>query len=147
ATVPATGEGITVVLADGAEIGFSPGPEGGLVPETRPRLRLARLDDGTWELADGPATTWSFDPEGVLVEARSGASHLILEREEGKVVALTEATTRRWVRLSWEEARIASQTSSDGRVATYRYEGSHLVEVARPAGRTSYAIEEDRIAS
>ena len=133
AIVPGSGEGIVVTLPDGAEIGFSPGPEGSLVPETRRHLRLHRLDDGSWELRDGPRATWSFDAGGSLTDARSGSSHLLLEREEGQVVALSETTSGRWVRLVWEEGRVATQTSSDGRVAAYRYRGSHLVEVTRPA--------------
>src|SRR2546421_22516 len=58
--VPGSGEGIVVPLPDGAEIGFAPGPEGPLVPETRPHLALHRLADGSWELRDGPAATSGF---------------------------------------------------------------------------------------
>src|SRR2546428_8428071 len=144
---PGAGEGIVVLLAEGPDPGFAQGKQGRIAPGTRPQLGLHRLDDGSWELTDGPATTFSFDPEGALTQARSGSSRLLLEREGGRVVALSETTTGRWVRLDWEGGRVASQTSRDGRLATYRYRGPHLGEVTRPAGGLSYTIEDARIAS
>jgi RHS repeat-associated protein len=147
AVLPGAGEAIGVVLSDGAEIGFAADPEGALMPETRPHLRLLRHDDGAWELKDGSRITWSFGPEGSLTRVRSGASRLVLGREGGRVISLFETTTGRSVRLDWEGDRVVSAISSDGRAAAYHYDGSHLVEVDRPAGGVSYRIEDDRIAS
>jgi len=76
ALVAGAGEGIVVALADGAEIGFLAGDDGVLRPETRPSLSLSHLDDGTWVLADGPASaaaTWRFDAAGTLA-ATPGAA-------------------------------------------------------------------------
>jgi RHS repeat-associated protein len=144
ALVAGAGEGITVALADGAEIGFLAGDDGVLRPETRPRLSLSHLDDGTWVLADGAgpgAARWRFDAAGTLTGFARGRSQVSVERSEGKVLALVEASSGRRVSLSWEEGRVSSATSSDGRVVSYAYdEEGQLVGVSRPSGGVSYRI-------
>ncbi|HEY4937486.1 MAG TPA: DUF6531 domain-containing protein, partial [Actinomycetota bacterium] len=145
ALVAGAGEGITVALADGAEIGFLAGDDGVLRPETRPSLSLSHLDDGTWVLADGPASaaaTWRFDAAGTLTGWSRGRSQVFVERSEGRVVALVEASSGRRVSVSWEGGRVASVAAGDGRSVAYAYdEGGHLVSVSRPSGGVSYRIE------
>ncbi|HEX9315139.1 MAG TPA: DUF6531 domain-containing protein, partial [Actinomycetota bacterium] len=144
------GEGIVVALPDGAEVGFFAGDDGVLRPETRPGLSLSHLDDGTWVLADGPApgaTRWRFDAAGTLTAISRGAARLSLEREGSEVVRLVEASSGRWVTLSWEGARVSSAASSDGREVAYAYAEGHLVGVGRPSGAVSYHIESGLLAA
>src|SRR5437879_3160071 len=117
ALVAGAGEGIAVGLPDGAEVGFSAGDDGVLRPETRPALSLSHLDDGTWVLAGGPApgaTRWRFDAAGTLTAISRGVAQVALEREGGEVLRLVEASSGRWVTLSWEGGHISSASSSDG---------------------------------
>ncbi|HWD72341.1 MAG TPA: DUF6531 domain-containing protein, partial [Actinomycetota bacterium] len=145
ALVAGAGEGISVGLPDGAEVGFSAGDDGVLRPETRPALSLSHLDDGTWVLAGGPApgaTRWRFDAAGTLTAISRGAAQVALERSGGEVVRLVEASSGRWVTLTWEGGRVSSATSSDGRGVAYAYDGDgHLVGVRRPSGAVAYRIE------
>src|SRR3984893_1002043 len=145
ALVAGAGEGITVALADGAEIGFLAGDDGVLRPETRPSLSLSHLDDGTWVLADGPASaaaTWRFDAAGALTGYSRGRSQVAVERSEGRVVALAEASRGRRVAVAWGGGRVASVAAGDGRSVAYAYDdGGRLVSVSRPSGGVSYRIE------
>ncbi|TMK51013.1 MAG: RHS repeat protein [Actinobacteria bacterium] len=151
ALVAGAGEGIVVSLADGAEVGFSAGDDGVLRPETRPQLSLSHLDDGTWVLADGVApgaTRWRFDAAGTLTAISRGSAQVALERSGGEVARLVEASSGRWVALSWEGGHISSASSSDGREVAYAYDAEgHLVGVARPSGSVSYRIEAGLVAA
>jgi RHS repeat-associated protein len=139
--------GPRVRLPDGAEIAFRPGDGEVFVPEARSQLVLRHLEEGAWELADGAVSGFSFGEDGVLLARWAGPARVALRRQAGLVVALAEEASGRVVELSWEAGRVVAARSSDGRAASYRYEGGHLAGVERPGGAVRYGIEAGRVAS
>ena len=134
-------------LADGAVVPFTADADGVLrAAGTRP-LTIERVG-AEWHLREGNIKIWRFDTNGLFAGGVAPPASLEVTRDGGgRVEELRDGRSGRSVRYAWDGARIVSATSSDGRTATYRYDGDHLVEVQRPKGGVLYGIENGRVAT
>ncbi|HEU5001761.1 MAG TPA: DUF6531 domain-containing protein [Actinomycetota bacterium] len=141
------GHSPSVVLADGAGIGFTAGPDGSWTGVGRPVLRLAPEDEG-WLVSERGRPRLAFSATGALTAMVQGVRRVVVERwQSGEVQRLVEVVSGRWLEVSWDAGRVAAVRSSDGRGATYTYRGGHLVAVTRPSGGVSYGIAGGRVTS
>ena len=131
------------ILADGGAANFTSRGDGTWTRNHRRRLTLHAVESG-WEVRQGHDRTWRFDDRGTLVAFDDGASRVTVERAE-TTIRLVEAESGRSVAYALDPATglATSATTSDGRVATYRYdEADRLVAVERPSGDLAYEIDE-----
>lgn len=139
---------VRVRLGDGAVVPFEEGGRHGRLRASGSRPLELSIEDEGWTLHEGNTKSWRFDSDGEFVGGTAGATTLEVRREGGRIVELAEERSGRWVRFEWLGMRVHQAISSDGRVATYRYDANgHLVEVERPTGAVTYGVEDARVVS
>ena len=132
-------------LADGAVVPFHPVAAADGAPEVlraagNRDLAIDVLPDG-WLLRDGPTKAWRFASDGTFLGGCDDSAVLEVERDGERVLAFHEHTSGRSVRFTWDNGRVVAAEASDGRCATYHYDGGVLVHVARPDGATAFTVE------
>lgn len=136
-------DGVQFTGPDGRRALFATDPDGGYERVRGIAGQLTARPDGGWALAWFAGDRWLFDAAGrpVAVEDAGGAGTTRLEWSDRRLVGMAAPSGRR-LDLDWDGDRVTALRSSDGRVATYRYDDAgDLVETAAPSGDRRYTVD------
>lgn len=142
------GDTLTYHGPDGQVAVLSAESDGSWGPIPGLAAHITAEDNGELVMAWLPASgragqLWRFDPGGLphsITGAELGTTTFI---HTGGLLVTIRHDGGRELQLEWDGARITTVRSSCGRRATYRYDDrGDLVNVARPLGWRTYAVDE-----
>ncbi|WP_330277029.1 DNA/RNA non-specific endonuclease [Lentzea sp. NBC_00516] len=132
----------------GRQVRFGRNPDGGYASPFGQNADLVyRTDLGTYTLRDVSGSRWTFDNIGRLVTITdpAGLTETLTYDTADRVTTITNDTSKRSLRLTWQGARVTSVTAGGDLTWTYTYDGERLTKACAPGAApncTTYGYQQ-----